>query len=139
MVSLIDAKTVGLEAARLALDAAIEKATELDLAVCIAVVDRGGHLLAYGRMDGAPLLSSQLSQDKAWTALAFRVATHKWWEEIKEAPAIVHGLSNIGRFIIIGGGIPIKFGGDTVGAVGVSGGAPEEDQAICQAGVDAVT
>jgi uncharacterized protein GlcG (DUF336 family) len=135
---VIDASTIGLEAAQLAIAGAIEKAKSLDFYVCIAVVDRSGQLLAFARMDGAPLLTGQIAQDKAYTAAAFGVPTHQLWESIRDEPALVHGVVKADRMIIFGGGVLLVNEGEVVGAIGVSGKtSPGQDQEIAEAGAQA--
>ncbi len=94
----------------------------------MAVVDSGGNLVAFTRMDGAEIAGPSLAVDKAYTAVANRSATHEL--AVQAAPGGplfgLHG-SGGGRFVIFGGGIPIRAGGDVVGAVGVSGAAVEQD------------
>jgi uncharacterized protein GlcG (DUF336 family) len=123
------------EGARRALDTAVAEARRLGVAVCIAVADHAGHLLAFARMSGAPLLSMKLAQDKAWTVTAFNgVPTHEWFGMIEDEPPLLHGIVHTDRLIVFGGGVPVRVGGELVGAVGVSGGSAEQDRAIAEAG-----
>lgn len=138
MDDLIDARTVGLAVAKRAIDGATRKAEHLEVPVAVAVADRAGNLVAYGRMDGAPLLSGQIAQDKAYTVAAFGLPTHEWFEMIKDQPALLHGIVKTDRLIVFGGGIPIRDGDDIVGAVGISGGSEDEDRQIAEAGVAAI-
>ena len=135
---LIDARTIGLAAAKRALEAAAKESASLQVPVCIAVADRAGNLVAYGRVDGAPLLSGQLAQDKAYTVAAFGLPTHAWFDMIKDEPALLHGIVKTDRLIVFGGGVPITVGGEIVGAVGVSGGSAEQDRQIAEAGAAAI-
>ncbi|MCQ4079123.1 heme-binding protein [Streptomyces sp. RB6PN25] len=137
MMALINASTIGWEAARNAVDAAVAEATSLGVVVCVAVVDRAGHLLAYGRMDGAPLLSGQLAQDKAYTVAAFGLPTHEWFNLIKDETALLHGIVKTERLVVFGGGVPVTVDGELVGAVGVSGGSTEEDRLVAECGAAA--
>lgn len=138
MTDLISARTIGHSAASKAVNAAIGEAESLAVAVCIAVSDRAGHLIAYGRMDSAPLMSGQISQDKAYTVAAFGMATHEWFDLIKDELSLLHGIVKTDRLIIFGGGVPIRSDGELVGAVGVSGGSAEQDRQIAEAGAAAV-
>ena len=95
-----------LEQAMTMIDAAQEKAIEIETPMNIAVVDEGGNLLAFARMDGSILISVEISIDKAWTALAFKAPT----EVLAELGAPGGGLfgahtTNGGRVMIFGGGI----------------------------------
>lgn len=134
MADVIEVRTVTLEAARRAVTACIERAQQLGVEVAIAVVDQAGNLKAFARMDGAPLLSSQIAQDKAWTAAAFGLPTHRWWDLVKDEPPLLHGIVKTDRLIIFGGGVPLRSGRDVVGGIGVSGSSAEQDREIAEAG-----
>jgi glc operon protein GlcG len=138
MNDLIDARTIGFAAAKRALEAAAREAASLQVPVAIAVADRAGHLVAYGRMDGAPLLSGQIAQDKAYTVAAFGLPTHEWFEMIKDEPALLHGIVKTERLIIFGGGVAIRVDGEIVGAVGISGGSADQDRRVAEAGATAI-
>ncbi len=119
---------VGAAVAAAAIAAATRTAERLGVAVSVAVVDSGGNLVAFSRMDGAEIAGPSLAVDKAYTAVANRSATHEL--AVQAAPGgPLFGLqgSGGGRFVIFGGGIPIRAGDDVVGAVGVSGAAVEQD------------
>jgi uncharacterized protein GlcG (DUF336 family) len=88
---------------------------------------------------GAPLLSAQIAQDKAYTVSAFGLPTHEWWDLVRDEPALLHGMVKTDRLIIFGGGVPLVRGDETVGAVGVSGGSSEQDRNIAAAGAAALT
>jgi glc operon protein GlcG len=127
--------TITWEAARLVLEVAAAHAQSLGVPVCIAVADRAGHLVAFARLDGAPLLSAQLAQDKAYTVAAFGgVPTHDWWNMIRDEPPLLHGIVKTDRLIVFGGGVPVRADGALIGAVGVSGGSAQQDQAVAEAG-----
>ena len=131
--------TITFEAARAVLDAAAEHARSLGVSVCIAVADRAGHLVAFGRLDGAPLLCAQIAQDKAYSVAAFGgVPTHEWWNMIADEPPLLHGIVKTDRLIVFGGGVPVRAEGALIGAVGVSGGSAQQDQAVAEAGARAV-
>ena len=72
--------------------------------MCIAVTDEGGDLKAFQRMDGAPKLSIQISQDKAYTAASFSMPTHAWFDFIKDDPPLLHGITHTPRLMVFGGG-----------------------------------
>jgi glc operon protein GlcG len=138
MRGIVETRSLGLAVARIAIDRAIEESVRLGCVTCIAVVDRAGHLVTFDRMDEAPALSVQLAQDKAYTVVINGMASHEWWESIKDEPSLVHGINKIDRLIIFGGGLPIIRDGELIGAIGVSGkSSMEQDRAIAQAGVDA--
>jgi glc operon protein GlcG len=102
--------------------------------VCIAVCDQAGHLVAFERMDGAPLMSAQLAQDKAYSVCAFNgLPTDQWWSILATESALLHGIVKTDRLVIFGGGAPIRSGRHLVGAVGVSGGSEDQDGQIAKA------
>jgi uncharacterized protein GlcG (DUF336 family) len=138
VADVVEVRTVTLEAARRAVTACVERARELGIEVAIAVVDQAGNLKAFARMDGAPLLSSRIAQDKAWTAAAFGLPTHRWWDLVKDEPPLLHGIVKTDRLIIFGGGVPLRSGGGVVGGIGVSGGSAEQDREIAEAGAAVV-
>lgn len=132
-------RTITFEAAGLALRAAVDHAGSLGVPVCVAVADRSGHLMAFGRMDGAPLLSARLAQDKAYTVAAFGgLPTHEWWPMIEDEPPLLHGIVKTERLIVFGGGVPLRSEGALIGAIGVSGGSADQDRAVAEAGAQAL-
>jgi glc operon protein GlcG len=102
---------------------------------CIAVVDDGGHLLAFVRMDGAKFLSVQTAQRKAVTAADRRSPTGG----LEAGHDLRLSLVTDGRLTNLKGGLPIVVGGQLLGAVGVSSGSGEEDLEVAKAGVAAIS
>jgi uncharacterized protein GlcG (DUF336 family) len=121
-----------------AVAAAAKKAADLKLKMCIAVADEAGDLKAFARMDGAPKLSIQISQDKAYTAAAFSMPTHSWFEFIKNDPPLLHGITHTPRLVVFGGGFPIMLKGEMVGAIGLSGGHYSQDMGCARAALEAI-
>jgi uncharacterized protein GlcG (DUF336 family) len=131
--------SISTEAAHQAIAAAEAKAAEIETPMVIAIVDDGGALKAFSRMDGAALLSVQVAQDKAYTAVGFGMPTHGWHDFIKDDPPLADGApSGIDRLVIFGGGYPIQVDGRVVGAIGVSGGHYSQDQQVAEAGLAAL-
>jgi uncharacterized protein GlcG (DUF336 family) len=126
---------VSLEEARQVIEAAEEKAKKINQPSNIAVVDAGANLVAFERMDGAWLGSIDIAQNKAFTARAFDIETDKL-SKLSQPKEQFFGIqtSNHGRVMIFAGGIPLKRDGVVVGAIGVSGGMGEQDQAVAEAG-----
>ncbi|AAZ25014.1 MULTISPECIES: GlcG/HbpS family heme-binding protein [Colwellia] len=125
--------------AKTIIDGAVNKANELGVPMCIAVVDESGNLIAFERMDGGKVHSITISQDKAFTAASARKGTHEFNKAC--IPGHKNNLFGIhtalgGRMCIVGGGLPITFNGSVVGGIGVSSGSPEQDLGCAQAGVD---
>jgi uncharacterized protein GlcG (DUF336 family) len=129
----IDAAT-----AERAIAAAVKKAGELKLRMCIAVADEAGALKAFLRMDGAPGLAIQIAQDKAFTAASFGMPTHAWYDFIKDDPPLLHGITHTPRLIVFGGGFPIVLDGEMVGAIGLSGGHYTQDMECARAALQAI-
>src|SRR5205823_9033597 len=100
--------SITIEAAQRLVTAAEAKASTMGKPMCIAVVDSDGTLKAFSRMDGAPLLSVQIAQDKAYTAISFGLATHEWYDFIKNDAPLLHGIVKSDRLIVFGGGYPVK-------------------------------
>ncbi len=130
--------SITAEAAAEALHGAADKARAMGVPMVIAVADESGVLKAFTRMDGAPLLSVDLAIDKAYTAAAFGMPTHAWFEFIKDDPPLLHGIVKTPRLIVFGGGYPIEIDGAVVGAIGVSGGHYSQDMEVAQAGLAAL-
>ncbi len=136
MAETFQKQSVSTELARRMITAAEDKARELGVPMNIAVVDESGVLKAFSRMDGAALLSVQIAQDKAYTAVGFGMPTHGWFDFIKNDPPLAAGApSGIDRLVIFGGGYPITVDGTVVGAIGVSGGHYTQDQEVAEAGL----
>ena len=126
--------TVSAALTRRLIEAGAARGAELGKAFTIAVVDAAGVLKALERMDGAPLLSIQVAQDKAYTAVGFGMPTHAWHDFIKDDPPLADGATTgIDRLVIFGGGFPIVVDGEVVGGIGVSGGHYSEDADIAEA------
>lgn len=128
-----------LHGARVMLEGAEKKAREMALSMDIAICDDGGNLLAFHRMDGAKITSIEVAIGKAFTAAATRLPTSKYAEVAGPGkPAFGIHVSNHGRFMIFGGGLPIEIEGEHLGGIGCSSGSVEQDTAVAQAGLDAL-
>jgi uncharacterized protein GlcG (DUF336 family) len=134
---MIMAPKLSLDDARIILEGSEAKARQIGVDMDIAVVDDGGHLLAFIRMDNARLTSIDVAINKAFTAACARRATHEY-AAIAGAGGAAFGMhtSNQGRFMIVGGGLPIFFHGIIAGGVGCSSGSAEQDREVAQAGID---
>lgn len=127
-------KQLTYDGAALALEAAIAKAHEIGVPQNISVVDSGGNLLAFARMDGARVLAQHSSFSKAQTAASLGIDSGRLPSQFGVDLALATG----GRSINMVGGLPISIDGFVVGAVGVSSGADEEDLAVAEAARAAV-
>ena len=127
---------IDLELAESMSSAAVTAAASTGALVSVAVVDVGGNLIHFARMDGAEIAGPTLAVDKAFTAVAHRIGTHELTELI--APqADLAGMNSAGggRYIGFPGGLPCWDGDRVVGAIGVSGGTGEQDLAAARAGL----
>ena len=127
-----------LAAARRMIEAAEDVARELGVPLSIAVVDAGDRLVAFERMDGADLVSVDLTRDKAFSALVNRMPTRDIGPLVQPG-AEFYGYDALagGRMIVFAGGMPLERAGVLVGAVGVSGGSSADDQRAADAAVAA--
>jgi uncharacterized protein GlcG (DUF336 family) len=116
------------------LHAAIEKAKAMGVPQCIAIVDDGGHLLAFTRMDGGKVLSIDSSLKKAMTAASSRVPTGGVGTEVE----LKLGLATKGKLTNLKGGVPIVVDGHVIGGVGVGSGTGEQDLEVAKAGIAAL-
>ncbi len=138
MADTFTKQSITSECAHRVVVAAEAKAAEMGQPMVIAVVDESGVLKAFSRMDGAALLSVQVAQDKAYTAIGFGLPTDGWYEFIKDDPPLAMGATDgIDRLVIFGGGYPIKSGDAITGGIGVSGGHWSQDMEVAQAGLAA--
>ncbi len=125
-VTLADAKRM--------IEAGEKHAAKIGQPMNIAVADAGGNIVAHVRMDGAWIGSIDISQKKAYTSRAFDIATKDLAEHSQSGKQFfgIHA-SNDGKIMIFAGGVPLKKGGQVVGAVGVSGGSGDQDHAVAEA------
>lgn len=121
------------------IDAILEKALQLQKAAVIAVADAHGELIAFARMDGAPLSSIRVATNKAWTAARERKPTKDIGDKMRH-PEKGFDIAFYGdsRFVGWGGGVPIWRNGEVVGAIGVSGLSSAEDVALATVGLELV-
>ncbi|WP_104168596.1 heme-binding protein [Arthrobacter sp. SX1312] len=131
-------ETITSEEARIVIDAAAAKATEIGQPMDIAVVDAGGNLKAHVRMDGANIGSITIAINKAYTAIAFQCETGDL-QEVTRPDGPIYGLNDAhgGRLVVFPGGIPLVRDGSIIGAIGVSTGTIEQDQEVASAGAAA--
>jgi uncharacterized protein GlcG (DUF336 family) len=125
--------------ARLAIDAALQKADELGLAMSVAVLDGGRNLVVFARQDAAILGTIEVAVAKANTAVSFHMATCDV-QGLTEPGQPLYGFGAIsgGMYISWGGGRPISAAGGVIGAIGASGGTAEQDDEVALAGIAAL-
>lgn len=132
-------RSLTLEGARIILEAAKKKAKEIGVDMDIAVVDGGGHLIAFERMDAAKITGIDIAINKAFTSACTRKPTSEY-AKIAGPGGEAFGIhaSNQGRFMVFGGGVPVFVDGEVIGAVGCSSGSASEDEAVARAGIEAL-
>jgi uncharacterized protein GlcG (DUF336 family) len=120
------------------IDAAVARAGDLGVRSVVAVVDDSGNLTALCRMDGAPVVSIAVAQNKAYTAL-LGLPSGELYDALSGDPALLTGVQHTPRMAVFGGGLPIWVDGALVGAVGVGGGTVEQDIDCATAALAALT
>jgi uncharacterized protein GlcG (DUF336 family) len=131
-------KDLGLDQANAAVEAAVKKAEEIGTSMDIAIVDVGGNLKAFARMDGAWLGSIDIAQKKAKTARWFDMNTGDIGQVSQPGGSLFNIEHSNGGLITFPGGVPIKDGDTVIGAIGVSGSSVENDHTVAVAGANAV-
>src|SRR6266404_2644291 len=111
MANVVKKHSISSELAQKMVEEAVAKARELGVTENVAILDDGGNLKAFSRMDGAPILSLEMAQNKAYTALA--------------------GVPTLARVAAWGGGFPIRVNGEVVGAIGPSGAPTMQNDVDC--------
>jgi uncharacterized protein GlcG (DUF336 family) len=130
----IETKDMSLDQAHSILAAAVEKAAAINTKMDVAVVDAGGNLKAFVRMDGAWLGSIDISIKKAKTARYFDMPTGEIGKLSQPGGPLYQIEVSNGGLITFPGGVPIKMGDTVIGAIGVSGSSVENDHAVATAG-----
>jgi uncharacterized protein GlcG (DUF336 family) len=120
MAVVVKKHSISSELAQKMVDEAMAKAREPGVTENVAILDDGGNLKAFGRMNGAPILCIEMAQNKAYTAL-FGVSSQNFFNLIQGDPSLLAGFPTLARVAAWGGGFPIKVNGEVVGAIGLSG------------------
>jgi len=130
MVNVVKKYSVSSELAQKMVNAAVAKARELGVTENVAILDEGGNLKAFSRMDGTPIPTIEMAQNKAYTAL-LGVSTQDFFNFIQDDPSLLAGIPTLARMAAWGGGFPIEVDGEIVGAVGVSGAPTVQNDVDC--------
>ena len=130
MSGVIKKFSISSELAQKMVDAAVAKATELGVSENVTILDDGGNLKAFSRMDGAPILCIEMAQNKAYTAL-IGVSTQDFFNFIQGDPSLLAGIPTLARMAAWGGGFPIKVGAEIIGAIGLSGAPTVQNDVDC--------
>lgn len=129
--------TITLDAARHAIAKGQIKADELGLRAVFAVLDAGANLVAFDRMDGAWLASNDLAITKARTSVMFEAPSEALNQPLQLDQPVPHFDHTNGGLLLMGGGVPIVDDtGTVIGAIGASGGTPEQDAEMARAATD---
>ena len=120
--------------ARLMLEVAITAAEEANLAMSVAVVDAAGYPIALQRMDRAGLMTADVALRKARTAALLRAPSRVLADRVAADPALLR----LTDYLPMAGGLPVLADGAVAGAIGVSGGTPDQDETVGKAGVAAL-
>jgi uncharacterized protein GlcG (DUF336 family) len=126
---------ISLDRAQAAINAAVAESKKRGWKLNVAMVDSGGRLVAFARMDGAALASIAIAEHKARTAAMFRRETKAFEAGIQAGNNYLMTLDDV---IASRGGIPINVNGQIIGAIGCSGGTGSQDEVVCKAGAEAV-
>jgi len=131
--------TIDYSEAKQIIDRIVDKALHLKKAAVVAVADSHGELIAFARMDGAPVSSIRIAANKAWTAARERKSTQDIGEKARH-PEKGHDIAYYGdpKFVGWGGGIPVWRDGEVVGSVAVSGLSSSEDVVLATLGAELV-
>jgi glc operon protein GlcG len=129
--------TIDYLEARKMIEIVVDHATQLKKAAVVAVADAHGELIAFARMDGAPLSSINIAANKAWTAARERKPTKDIGDKVRH-PEKGHDIAYYGdpRFVGWGGGLPIVRDGFVIGGIGVSGLSSQEDVELATRAID---
>lgn len=112
-----------------------QEARQLKINIAVAILDTGGNLASFQRMNGTQLASSGLARNKAYSAVAFQRPSRDMFD-VSQPGQPGYALQGVDRrYVFAGGGIPIVIDGEIVGGVGVSGGTADEDQQCAEAAV----
>ena len=130
MANVVTKHGISSELAQKMVNAAMAKASELGVSENVTILDDGGNLKAFGRMDGASIPTIEIAQRKAYTAL-FGVSTQDFFNFIKGDPSLLAGIPTLDHVAAWGGGFPIKVNGEVVGAIGVSGAPTVQNDVDC--------
>ena len=126
---------ISLEKAQTAVQAAVAEASKRGWPLNVAVVDSGGNLVTFARMDGAQLASIAISEHKARVAAKYRRPTKAIEEGVQKGITILMTLDDV---IASRGGIPLIEDGKLIGAIGCSGATGSQDEVVCSAGAASI-
>ena len=121
-----------LETAQKLVAGALDAARAQGIAVAACVVDSGGHLIAFARMDGVSYMAVEVTRRKAVTSGSFGLPTRALSAIASSDPAVAADLAKNPDVCMVGGGVPVMLNGRCVGGLGVGGGRGEQDHGIAE-------
>src|SRR3981189_2457413 len=130
IANVVKKHSISSELAQKMVDAAVAKAREIGVGENVVIINDGGNLKAFSRMDGAPIPTIEMAQNKAYTAL-LGVSTQDFFNFIQGDPSLLAGIPTLARMAAWGGGFPIKVDGEIVGAIGLSGAPTVQNDVDC--------
>lgn len=119
--------------ARIAIQAGLQSAREQGVGMAIAVVDYAGQLVAFERSDDAPWIVSEIAWRKARTSAAFGKTSGDREQAWTERPFFAQSVIALGDYVVGRGAVPIIRNGEVIGAIGASGGLPQQDHIAAEA------
>lgn len=135
---IVNDNSLHWETAQVIAKASCQYAAEQNLRICVWVLDKHGNPLAMQRINNAPMPSTEIAKGKAYTAVSFGFGTHLWQERLAEKQHLLDGLNVQQGIVMFGGGLPIKFEGEVIGSIGVSGASEAQDQQCAEAGIASI-
>ncbi|MDM5334019.1 heme-binding protein [Ureibacillus composti] len=129
---------ISLALAKALIDVAEKQAISMGINEDIAIVDEGGNLIAFHRMDNAKIAGIDIAINKAWTSVALQIPTENLVSAAQPgSPSFGINTTNQGRVVILGGGIPLIYKNKVIGGIGVSGATSAQDIEVANAAVQA--
>lgn len=126
-------RKITLDVAKYIAQKVSEKAAQIGVKAVVAVADEGANPVLVHRMDGAYIASYDIALNKAYTCAALRISTSEL-KKLAQPGGSLYGIAhtNGGKIVIFGGGIPLTYGGNVIGGLGVSGGSEEQDTFLAE-------
>lgn len=132
---ILDKKALSLAQAKKIAGAALAEAAKNKWNYVVAIVDADGNLIYFERTDGAQVASVRIAQEKARSAAIFKRPTKAFQDRVEKGATFLLGLPGA---VVVAGGVPIEYQGQVIGAIGASGGTPDEDVQVDTAGIAAL-
>jgi glc operon protein GlcG len=131
-------RQLNLELAQKIIAAAIDEARQQGVNIAVSVVDLGGHLVSFARMDAVTYMAAEVTRRKALTACNFRMPNDVLQAICQNQPVIAADLAKNADICLLGGGLPISIDSQCVGGLGIGGASSEIDRAIAEKAIAAL-